>query len=47
MTVVEKITLKELHEMAQRMYGTLVKGVVDLSIRKLILDIVTKKVTDD
>lgn len=38
MKQVDSITSKELGEMAQRLYGSLVKGVVDLRRRLLVLD---------
>ena len=36
--VVTTITISELTNMAEKMYGNLVKGVVDLSSEKLVLD---------
>lgn len=38
MILVEKITVKELSEMAEKMYEPLVKGVVDISKRILVVD---------
>ncbi len=38
MKVVEKISVAELTEMAEKMYGGLVKGVVDINKKVLVLD---------
>lgn len=38
MTQIDTIAVKELQEMANKMYGNLVKGVVDLKKRILVLD---------
>lgn len=38
MQTVDKITVSELQEMASRMYGTLVKAVVDISKEILVVD---------
>jgi len=39
MKQVDTITLAELTDMAQRMYGNLVKGVVDIQKRSLVVDV--------
>lgn len=38
MKVVDTISINELFEMAERMYGNLVKGVVDLDKQSLVVD---------
>lgn len=38
MKLVDKISVKELKEMAQKMYGTFVKGVVDVDQDLLVVD---------
>lgn len=38
MKVVDTISITELFEMAERMYGNLVKGVVDLDKQSLVVD---------
>ena len=38
MQIISKITLKELKEMASKMFGDLVKGVVDVEKEILVLD---------
>jgi len=39
MKQVDTITVTELSEMAQKMYGNLVKGVVDLKKKALVVDV--------
>ena len=45
MKIIDTISLAELSKMAENMYGNLIKGVVDATIRDRIIALIKQKVT--